>query len=227
MAPESYHTAAREMLMLEHTRWKDHLLLFLGIIGSAFIGTQYVKDVVPTHLVFAFSSFISLLWLCAVLANRSTTNAWYRTVQEIEAAPTTGAFTFYQKKRNEFSLWRDFASHFGLVPENGKSTRALHLFDSVTRIYITLSFALFLTFTWLAFRSSLQVDSALETKLGKQLIERDIRLFAPDATLLELYGPTESNRQFQAHLKSSDGRHQILRWETDSLGRIVDRPHSP
>jgi len=221
------HSAAREMFMLEHTRWKDHLLLFLGIIGSVFIGQQYVKDVVSVSDVFWFSAFVSFLWLCAVLANRSSTFAWSKTLQEIENSPTTEPFRCYHKIRKEFSLWRDLGSHFCLVHQNGDSKLGFHIVDSVTRVYITLALAMMCAFGVLAFKTSNPSKPDVEAKLGRQLIERDIRGFSTDAKLIELFAPNAMISEYQAHILLTSEKHRIIAWQVDNVGKVVKGPYSP
>jgi hypothetical protein len=227
MSQTSNHSVAKEMYILEHTRWKDHVLLFLGIIASAMLAQQYVKDTVPTYFVFAFSAFVSFLWLCAVLANRSTSFAWSETLKEIENSPATEPFRCFRDKREQFSLWRDIGSHFYLVEANGEIERRVHVVDSVTRVYITLSLAMMCTFTWLAFTAANSNKPELEARLGRQLIERDIRCFSPEAKMIELFAPTTLNPQYQAHILLQGEKHRVVLWDVDSVGRILKGPYSP
>lgn len=215
------------MFMLEHTRWKDHLLIFLGIIASAFIAQQYVRDFVPAYFLFFFAAVVSFLWLCAVLANRCSTFAWSKTLQEIENSPSTKPFRCYHKKRNEFSLWRDLGSHFCIVAQNDETKRKFHMLDSVTRVYITLSLVMICTFAWLTYKTANPSKPEVESRLGRQLIERDIKSFSPEGELIELFGPSDLNSRYQAHIMLQRNRHTIIAWDVDSLGNIAKGPYSP
>jgi hypothetical protein len=223
--------AAREMYVLEHTRWNHHMILFLGVIASVLTGAWAVREAIPLEFSLYFAALVSLFWLFAIQANRATSYAWLQTLLLIEKDPTTNPFITYREKRGEFSLCEDFWANLGIVPEPGSIGRRFLAPTAITRIYAVLAFSLAIGLVALAIFVQLRfitTSSAVEQELGQRLIHRELASHYSDAQIAGAFGPirrTDGVDVIQLHITLPNKEHVMTNWALSGDGAAIeDRP---
>lgn len=100
----STHETAVEMYKHQHDRWNQWALFFLGIIAGAFIIREQTKPLLPLWVPAFLAVLLSGFWVLAALSIRATTQAWLKTVKEVEGIPPPNQV--------EFQIFHRFEEHY-------------------------------------------------------------------------------------------------------------------
>lgn len=222
----------REMFKQEHTRWNQHTLLFLGIIGSIILSFQTFKDVVSLRWIFLAAAITSFIWLMAIIANRKSTWAWIQTIKSAEDPAVdkksskphvTRPFSVFLYYSNRFDHLRDACfldQRESEEPRPDSKTK----FVSVTRSYQLIAMLLIVTFCILCVREFYynKPNQDIERFVGKLIVGKRVTHY-PDAVVTQVYGPFYKNRKefIKAELLLTTGEPLFLEWCIDSSGNMI------
>lgn len=138
MDREKAHEIAVQMFQREHNRWIQNALVLFGSLISTIVVGRLKGQVIPCW-VLALAASIAFATVLISLSIRSTTDAWKRTIMEIEDwwphwsfADDVRPFEIFDRHMGEQTLCKSFKD---LVCPPRK------ILISVTRIYTLLSIA--------------------------------------------------------------------------------------
>jgi hypothetical protein len=138
---QAYEIACK-MFQLEDERWAKNALGLLGALVAIFAGFAALKTYglqLGLGWPFLLAAVVSAAAVLVALSIRGTTDAWRKTVEEIENSPDGSDFKVYHlftKNLDRDRPWKDFKKTFFLQPWNKKWRRDVLL--SVTRLYALL-----------------------------------------------------------------------------------------
>jgi hypothetical protein len=142
MNRDQAYEIAFKMFQLEAERWAKNALGLVGALVAIFAGFAALKTSglqLGLGWPFFLAAVVSAAAVPVALSIRGTTDAWKKTVEEIENSPDGSDFKVYHlftKNLDRDQPWKDFKKIFLIQPWNKEWRRDVLL--SVTSLYALL-----------------------------------------------------------------------------------------
>lgn len=145
------YEAAVKMFHREQARWNQWVLFFFGSLVSIFVLGEKMKLYIPDWIPALLACIISVIWVAVATTLRASTNAWLKTILELEEKgrcedTEVKVFHTQYEKWQEFSHWGDLKTtlRFWKKETITSVTRILVLLGVLSAlVFLLLSIAIF------------------------------------------------------------------------------------